>query len=521
MQRHHALSIRLRLHDLLRQYKKIILMLLIGLVTAVEFLESQMFIFSASHIMGGINAGPYEFAQVQTAYAVGIMLMIVMQHWFARHFGYRYYLMLALGLFIIGALGSANSIGLLSLIVSRFIQGLGGGALFTSCRVLINLMFAKTERRRPLKYFMMMVFSSSAIAPILAAELIDSGTWEWVFYGTIPPAIVAFIGVWRLIPSELGRMNEVHKLSMIPLLLFAVAILCLQLMFSTVRFDIFNHPIRLLALFSLGGLLLFGFLWQQWRHPEPLLHIRELNNPVYLVGLGLYFLYYFVNGFSSYVFPIFAEQGLGLTLIKTGWLNAIAGTSGLIMAFLYYNFGQKIKRKKPMMITGALALAMAGWWFSRIGMGADTLQLWVGLIAKGVFGVLLVLPVAGLTFQHFDDENFAHGYQGKNLLRQLAASASSAISAVMLQNRQITIDARIRESFTPANASFLQWNDSIQNLLASRGLMGNQAYTEMLTLLAQKTHQQATLIASENLYFILMYMAFFIAFIILVQRKLK
>jgi len=511
------------LYESLHRNKKILIMILIGLITAVEFLESQMFVFSASHIMGGIDAGPYEFAQVQTAYAVGIMLMVVMQNWFARHIGYRHYLMGSLGLFIIGAFASAMSDGLLSLVFARFIQGVGGGALFTSSRILVNLMFPQAERRRALKYFMLLIFSSSAIAPILAATLIDTGTWQWVFYGAIPPAVAALFGVWVLLPANLGRSNFTsHRIAMGPLLLFAIAVLCLQLMFSTTRFDIFNHPLRLIGLFSLGGLLLFGFLWQQWRHPEPLLHIRELNSPIYLVGLGLYFLYYFVSGIGGYLFPIYAEQGLGLTLIKTGWLNAIAGLSSLIMAFFYVTYlSVRFKRKKNLMITGALALAVAGWWFSRVGMGADTAQLWLGLIAKGVFGVLLVLPVAGLTFQTFDDEQFAHGYQGKNLLRQIATSASSAFAAVMLQNRQNQVDGHLRESFNPGNTSFDNWINAMQALFESHGLPAEQAHSAALAALARHVSQQAQLIACENMYQLLACMAVGVATVVAVQRKLK
>ena len=75
------------------------LMALSGLLAGVEFLENGMFVFAASHIVGGVAAAPHEFAQVQAAYAVGSMLMIVLQQQLARHFGYRRYLMAALALF--------------------------------------------------------------------------------------------------------------------------------------------------------------------------------------------------------------------------------------------------------------------------------------------------------------------------------------------------------------------------------------------------------------------------------------
>ena len=45
--------------------KKRLLMLLLGLVVGVEFLENGMFVFAASHIVGGIDAAPREFAIIR------------------------------------------------------------------------------------------------------------------------------------------------------------------------------------------------------------------------------------------------------------------------------------------------------------------------------------------------------------------------------------------------------------------------------------------------------------------------
>ena len=111
--------------------RKRLLMLLLGLIVGVEFLENGMFVFAASHVVGGIDAAPREFAQVQAAYAIGSMSMIVLQQWLSRHFGYRRYLSAALGLFALGTLGCAAANDLRVLTLARLVQGFGGGALFT------------------------------------------------------------------------------------------------------------------------------------------------------------------------------------------------------------------------------------------------------------------------------------------------------------------------------------------------------------------------------------------------------
>lgn len=54
-------------------------MSLVGLVVALEFFENLMFVFSAAHVMGGLDASPAEFVGAQAGYALGCLLAIVLQ----------------------------------------------------------------------------------------------------------------------------------------------------------------------------------------------------------------------------------------------------------------------------------------------------------------------------------------------------------------------------------------------------------------------------------------------------------
>ncbi|WP_236822563.1 MFS transporter [Andreprevotia sp. IGB-42] len=503
----------------LRQQQRRLLMALLGLITAVEFFENTMFVFAASHIVGGISAAPREFAQVQAAYAIGSMLMIVKQQWLSRHFGYRRYLCGALLLFIIGALGCAASHNLAELTAARFVQGVGGGALFTSSRILVNMLFGPAERGRALKYFMVMIFAASAFAPALAAQLVDAHGWQWLFYGALPPAIVALAGCWLLLP-ETPRSDAPAPYPAWPLLLFAAAIVCLQLMLSQTRYDFFAHPLRLLFLAVAGGVLLAGFLWQQYRHPDPILHVRELHSPVYLTGLGLYFLHYFLSNFSGYLFPVYAEHALALPLTAVGWLSSIAGVAGVGIAYGYVKLGRRFASKKPLMLVGALAMALTAWWFARLPADATAASLLPGLLAKGLFSVLLVMPVAGLTFRELGDSRFAHGYQGKNLMRQIAGSISTAIAAVLMQNRQFAVHTELSGTLGADRPAVGQWLEQMQQLLQVRGFSGEQAHAGALAELARVVDHQAQLIACQDLYLLLAAAAVLTACVVALQRKL-
>jgi len=522
------LRMRARQHGVMRAQHKNILIFLLGLIVALEFSENAMFVFGASYIMGGVDAAPEEFVRAQAAYAVGSMISIVLQQRLSQRFGYRRYLLGAIALFMTGLWICARSHGIDQMIVARLIQGAGGGVFFTSCRVLILQMFALPERPKASRGFMLCMFSASAMGPAFAAWVIDTWGWTMVFYSVMPATALAWIGVWLLIPSGVGRVagrkltgSLPARMTVVPLVWFILAVGCLQLAVSEARLDVLAHPLRLSLLIAAGGLLLAGFLWQQWRHPEPLLSLRMFNNPTYWVGLLLYAVHYGFANFNAYLFPMFAQQGLGVPLRTTGWLNSFSALVTLAAAFAYSGFlSQRLKHKRPVMLLGMACLVAGALWFAGMPAGAALGDLMPGLIAKGIFGALLVLPAAGLTFRDLGDRRFSHGYQGKNLMRQIIASAASSTAAVMLQNRSYALQEKITGQLDPARADVAQWGEHIGGWFAAQGLAPGQAHTAALATLQQLVNTQAMLLACQDLYRWMAAAALGAAVIIIVQKKL-
>lgn len=517
-----------RRHTFVRAQYRNILTFILGLVAALEFFENAMFVFGASHIMGGIDAAPEEFVRAQAAYAVGSLLAIVLQQRLTQRFGYRRYLLGAIALFMCGLWGCAQSTSMDQMTLARLVQGAGGGVFFTSCRVLIVEMFALPDRPRASLGFMLCMFGASAAGPAFAAWVIETWDWSMVFYSVMPATVVAWLGVWLLIPSGVGRLPGMKltgtlpaHMTLVPLVGFILAMVCLEMAISEARLDVLAHPLRLALLTGAGALLLAGFLWGQWRHPQPLLSLRLFNNPTYWVGLLLYILHYGLANFSAYLFPVFAQQGLGIPLRTTGWLNSLAAGVTLATAFTYsLYFSRRLKYKRPVLLLGVACLVFASLWFARMPADAALGNLMPGLLAKGVFGALLVVPAAGLTFRDLGDQRFTHGYQGKNMMRQLATSASSALAAVMLQNRYYGLQETMTGQLDPARADVAQWADRAGGWFAAQGFTPGQAHSAAMATLQQIVNTQAMLLACEDMYRWMVVAALVAAVVIIVQKKL-
>ena len=129
--------------------------------------------------------------------------------------------------------------------------------------------------------------------------------------------------------------------------------------------------------------------------------------------------------------------------------------------------------------------------------------------------------MAGLTFKDLGEDRFAHAYQSKNLMRQIAGSFASAIAAITLQERQFANHADLAGRLGAAQVQASGWFDSLQASFAAHGLPAADARRAALAELARAVEQQSLLLSCEDLYRLLAALALGAAVLIVVQRRLK
>ncbi|MDR3214438.1 MAG: MFS transporter [Azoarcus sp.] len=512
-----------------RAGRKSLLMYLLGLVAAVEFFESAMFVFGATYIMGGVDAEPQEFVHVQATYAIGAMIGLLLQQRLVHRFGFRRYLFASILLFLLGMLGCANSNSIGQMAAARLVLGMGGGVFFATGRILLPVMFRPAERALAIKRFLFVVFGTSALAPAYAAWVIERWGWAWTFYGALPGTFLIGVGVLLLLPDNAGRQRGARLVGeaplsqlVLPLLWFVLAAVCLETAFSQARLDILAHPMRLGLLCSAGLALLAGFLWRQWRHPLPLLHLKALHNPVFLMGLGFYFVYYFINAFIAYLFPIYAERGLGFPLVATGWLNSLMGVATLFMVVAYMLFiSARMPKKRPVIATAFFLVVVSAFMLACLSPDVGMAALIPALLIKGASAALVALPVGGLTFSQLGDKHFAHGYQSKSLMRQVALTFATALAAVLLQNRHFALNEALAARIQSGRPGVEAWLHDASELLVMQGVPAEHVQSGVMELLAALVDKQAMFMACQNLYLLLALVAGVAVAAALAQRTLR
>jgi EmrB/QacA subfamily drug resistance transporter len=194
-------------------------------------------------------------------------------------YGRRRIMLLAIVLFIAGSIACALSPSMEALILSRAVQGAGGGGLMALAQTIIADVVSPRERGRYQGYIASVFALSSVGGPVLGGFLTEHVDWSLIFWINVPVGFVT-LGVTaealKLVPYQPRK----HRLDVIGALLMICASVALLLALSWGGRDYpwISVPIGLLLLASVVLWLLFA--WRLSATDEPFLPLSVLANPV-------------------------------------------------------------------------------------------------------------------------------------------------------------------------------------------------------------------------------------------------
>ncbi|GAB3245465.1 efflux MFS transporter permease [Chitinimonas naiadis] len=413
--------------------------LVMGMVVGLDFVASSMIGIAGNHIQGGVHASPEEYLWAVTAFAVTAVMANIMIGRLAGRISYRSFTLIGIPVFVLGGLvcAAANDIGLLTL--GRAIQGLGGGALFTAARVIMQLTSEPPERRVLFWGFGLGSFGMLALAPWVSAELVTVFDWRAIFLLQAALGVITWPLVLLTYPHRKRADGNIDPLRWGHLdwpAVLAVGVgtlLCLHIVQDFRYFQPSAIHSVVISAFVGVGLLVF-IAGRLHAHPDPWLDVRRLGSRRYLVGLGFYGLFYLISGYWNLSLSSFLQIGLGFDFSTTGLLMTLGGLATIATLVLYMLNMGRLFRKRRVIVAGFVVLAAASLFLASAAMpGASADALLPGILLQGLTSVLIMLQTATMTYLDFDHEDFAHAYQLKNILREIATALGTGLASLMLQ----------------------------------------------------------------------------------------
>ena len=471
----------------------------ISVLTAIEFLQLSMVAFGAGPIMGEVSITPEDFSLVAAVYASVAILSISMQRWLVIHLGGRLFLQCATALSLLGAVLCATSHDFASFLLGRLVMALGGGALFTSARMIIHHRLAGPKRFLGIKALAYTLALSISAGPWLASEAVSGDTWSAIFWLLALLDILAF-GLVSIGMNNSLRGYEEGRSDWNPWLQVLLVGGSFGLLYSLQRFyyDFYGDALFLVGVLVAALLALVFYAHHQRVHQQPLLHLRSMLHPRYIAGIMLFLFGYLMLGANNYAIPVMLQRTLGYSWATVGHFEAIGALAAAATFTVVSRLLPKHPAPRKFWITGFVALGLFGIMLARIDPSAD--PWWHVLPALACYNVFLltVLPVAAMqTFRQMENDEtlFSNAQQVKNMLAQAGIALGITAATLGQQWRTSVHYSVLSAQVTPDNPIFQTMVKRLQDALTA-SVGSAQAGQVAMARVAQMLNQQASLLAN-------------------------
>lgn len=258
------------------------------------------------------------YAWVATAYLMASVVTVPVFGRLGDFYGRKPFVVASIVVFILGSFLCSLSTSMLQLVLSRAIQGVGGGMLMGTAFACIPDLFPDPHVRLRWQVLFSAAFGiANGVGPTLGGFLTQYAGWRSVFYVNIPVGFIGLFMVLRYLPWIRHTRSDARiKLDWQGALLIAVGFGCLQLFVELVSRQGFSLTVVLLALATVAAVVALVY-WER-RCPDPLLPLdmfrdRSLTSLFVLslfVGCLMFVLLFYA--------PLMLQGGFGMTPREAG-----------------------------------------------------------------------------------------------------------------------------------------------------------------------------------------------------------
>ncbi|WP_275425410.1 MDR family MFS transporter [Bacillus sp. CGMCC 1.16541] len=288
--------------------------------------------------LGGFS----QYSWVFSSYLLMNAVTVLIYGKLADLFGRKPVIMFGIIVFLIGSLLCGMAESMTMLIVFRFIQGFGAGAVMPIATTIVGDLYTKEERAKIQGYLSSVWGISAILGPALGGFFVAYMSWKWVFWINIPLGILSLLVLFFYLNEDIEKTKRSIDYAGAIFLIISVTSFMLVLVEGGVRFS-WTSP-QIIGLLSVFIFTFVLFIWQEKRAKEPVMpfniwkerpiliaNIVSLTTGVILIGLST-FLPTYVQGIMGES-PLVA--GFTLTTMSIGWPIAatIAGKLMLSIGF--------------------------------------------------------------------------------------------------------------------------------------------------------------------------------------------
>lgn len=502
--------------------RRVIITLTAIICALLEIVDTTIVNVALPDMKGNLGATTSEIGWIITAYAIGNVIIVPMTSWLSQQFGRRNYFAASIMLFTICSFLCGNASGIWELVLFRFLQGVGGGALLVTSQTLITESYPPEKRGMAQAIYGLGVIVGPTLGPPLGGYITYNFSWPYIFYINIPLGIIACLLTLQFVRSpKYAEKSSVSDIDWIGILLLAGCVGSLQYVLEKGQEEDWFSNTTILVLAVVSVFAAFFFLWRESIFRNPVVRLGVLRNGNLRVGTALSFILGFGLYASTFIIPLYTQTILGWTPIQSGELLIPSAITTAFMMPIIGRILQKGVKQQYLVALGMLLFFFFCFWGYKIltpDTGSEAF-FWP-LILRGFAMGLLFIPITTLSLSTLKGREIGEGAAFTGMARQLGGSFGVALVTTFMSRKNVFHAANLSNHLNINDAGVQARIQGMTQSFIAKGYPANIAQQKAYAGLQGLVTKQAAVLSYMDvfLYIGLMFLIC-IPFVLIVKGK--
>lgn len=417
------------------QLHKSIILFIASLAMFMEGLDTTILNTAIPSMAASLQINPIDLKIALISYLLSLAVFIPISGWLADTFGIKSVFIGAMSLFVLSSALCGAASDLLTLVLARLLQGLGGALMVPLARLIVLRTFERNLMIITMSRVVMVGALGSMMGPALGGILTHNVSWHWIFWVNIPVGFLTLILAWYFLPKS--TVQKTHPLDLIGFLLFGGSLSLLTFALSALSEDFLSfHTSVALSLLALT--LLLAAVMRARHQPHPVINMDLFKYHSFQVSTSANFLARLGFGGIPFLLPLLLQITLGYSAQVAGFLMAPIAI-GVVLVKAFAMPLMRLLGYKKMLITNTVLIS--GLLLALTLIDAHTPLYAIALITL-CFGILLASQFGAmnsLAYAEVLPAELSSASSITSTIQQLATSFGVAVSALLLHF--ITIDS--------------------------------------------------------------------------------
>jgi DHA2 family multidrug resistance protein len=419
--------------------RRVIITITAVVCALLQIIDTTIVNIALPTMQGSLGASLTEITWVITAYAIANVIVMPMTSWLSQQFGRRNYFAASIVMFTICSWLCGNATSITELIVFRFLQGIGGGALLVTAQTIITESYPPEKRAMAQVIYVLGVIVGPTLGPPLGGYIVDNYSWPYIFYINIPVGIIATLLTLQFVksPKYAEKIGTMH-VDWLGIALLILSVGTLQFILEKGQEDDWFNSSLITTLAVISFFSFYFFTWRELTYKHPIVELRVLKNRNLSIGTVLSFVLGFGLFGSTFIIPLYTQTIMGWTALQAGMLMI---PSTIFTAIMMPFVGKMMQAGTSfrLLITSGMIIffiySMMAYKVLTPNTGSDAF-FWI-LVIRGVGLGLLSIPITTLALSTLNGQEIGQGAALSGMLRQLGGSFGVAlISTYLIRDNQ-------------------------------------------------------------------------------------